>query len=68
MKHYSVNFTITAEDNVGNIITTEEIYGEKDHYTVVPEFPSNIIISLFMIATLLGVIVYKRKLTPSTKE
>ena len=34
-----------------------------DHYPVVPEFPSLIILPLFMIATLLAVIVYRRKHT-----
>jgi parallel beta-helix repeat protein len=32
-----------------------------DNYPIVPEFPSLVILQLFMIATLLAVIVYKRK-------
>jgi len=54
----NVNYTIIAEDNVGNTITTEEI-GYKYH--VIPEFPSLIILPLFMITTLLAIIVYRRK-------
>ena len=30
-----------------------------DHYPIVPEFPSFLILPLFMIATLLAVIVYR---------
>ena len=56
-----VNYTIIAEDNVGNTITTEEVLGYQYQYQVVPEFPSFIILSLFMIATLLTLIVSRRK-------
>jgi len=34
---------------------------DVDYYPLVPEFPSGIIIPLFMIATLLAVLVYRRK-------
>ena len=33
----------------------------KDNYPIVPEFPSFLILPLFMIATLLAVVVYRRK-------
>jgi len=33
----------------------------KDNYPIVPEFPSFLVLPLFMIATLLAVIVYKKK-------
>ena len=56
----NVNYTIIAADNVGNTITTEEM-GYEYQYHVIPEFPSLIILPLFMITTLLGIIVYKRK-------
>ena len=56
-----VNYTVIAEDNVGNTITTEEVLGYQYQYQVVPEFPSFIILPLFMIATILTLIVYKRK-------
>lgn len=56
-----VNYTISAEDNVGNAITTEEIFGYQYQYHVIPEFLSFLTLSLFMIATLLAVIVYRRK-------
>jgi len=56
-----VNYTIIAEDKVGNIITTEEVYGYQYQYHVIPEFPLFLITPLFMVATLLAVVVYKRK-------
>lgn len=56
-----VNYTIIAEDEVGNIITTAEIYGYQYQYHVIPEFPSLIILPLFLIATLLAVIVFNKK-------
>jgi len=54
----NVNYTIIAEDDVGNTITTEEM---EYKYHVIPEFPSLIILPLFMITTLLAIIVYRRK-------
>ena len=58
----NVTYTIIAEDNAGNTITTEEMEYDTQ-YHVIPEFPSFLILPLFMIATLLAVIIYKRKHT-----
>jgi len=58
-----VNYTISAEDWVGNMITSEEEFGYQHQYHVIPEFPSFLILPLFMVATLLAVIVYRRKRT-----
>ncbi len=55
----NVTYTIMAEDNAGNIITTEDM-GYEYQYHVIPEFPSFIILSLFIIAALLTVIIYRR--------
>jgi len=56
----NVTYILIAVDNVNNIITTEEMgYGYQYH--VIPEFPSFLILPLFMIATILAVIIYKRK-------
>jgi len=62
---YSTNVTyvIMAEDNANNTITTEEVFGYEYQYHVIPEFPSLIILPLFMIATFLAIIVYRRKHT-----
>jgi WD40 repeat protein len=56
-----VNYTIIAEDNVGNTITTGELFGYWYQYHVIPEFPSLLILPLFMIATLLAAIFRRRK-------
>ena len=56
-----VNYNIIAEDNVGNTITTGELFGYWYQYHVIPEFPSILILPLFMIATLLPIIIYRRK-------
>jgi len=56
----TVTFVITAEDNIGNLISTATL-GYDLEYTVVPEFSSILVLPLFMIATLLAVIVYRRK-------
>ena len=53
----NVTYIVIAEDNVGNIIATEET---EDQYHVIPEFPSSLVLPLFMIATLLAVIFYRR--------
>jgi len=63
----NVTYGIIAEDNMNNLITTEDL-GYEYQYTVIPEFPSLIFLPLFMIATLL-VCVFKilnRKKTHST--
>jgi len=56
----NVTYTIIAEDNVGNVITTAEI-GYDMQYRVVAEFSPLDILPLFAIATLLAIIVRKRK-------
>jgi len=56
----NVNYTVVAEDNVGNTITTDEM---EYQYHVIPEFPSLLILPLFMIATLIAVVAYRRKRT-----
>jgi hypothetical protein len=58
----NVTYVIIAEDDVNNTITTEEM-GHEHQYHVVPEFPSAMIMLLFTIATLLAVLLYKRKLS-----
>jgi len=56
----NVTYIVIAEDNDNNTITTEQM-GYEFQYGVIPEFPSMIILLLFMAATLLAVIVCKRK-------
>jgi len=58
----NVTYTIIAEDKAGNTVTTEELYGHQNQYEVLPEFPSWIILPLFLTATL-AVTIYKKKLT-----
>jgi parallel beta-helix repeat protein len=63
----NVTYTITAEDNAGNTVSTEEI-GYQYQYSVIPEFPSFLILPLLMIATLLAVIVYKKNRSKINKS
>jgi len=58
----NVTYTIIAEDKAGNTITTEDLFGYPNQYQVLPEFPSWIILPLFLTVTLL-VTIYKKKLT-----
>jgi hypothetical protein len=55
-----VRFAIAAYDNAGNN-RVEDNNGEHYVYVVIPEFPSFLILPLFMITTLLAVITYRRK-------
>jgi hypothetical protein len=57
----NVTYIIIAEDNVGNTITTAQVLGYEYQYHVIPEFPSFLILPLFIMATLLIVIIYRRK-------
>jgi len=56
-----VNYTIVAEDDVGNTVTSEEVLGYQCQYYVIPEFSSLVIMQLFMFAMLLAVVLYGRK-------
>jgi parallel beta-helix repeat protein len=57
----NVTYVIIAEDNAGNTITTEQIYGYKYEYPVVPEFPLATVLFALMMTTLLAATVFKRK-------
>lgn len=59
----NVTYVIIAEDNTNHTITTVDM-GYTYQYHVIPEFSSFLIMPLFMIATLLVVMVYKRKQPP----
>jgi len=54
------NVTVTVMDNLGVVSTnTEQV---KIQMIVIPEFQQTLILTTFMIATILAVILYKRKL------
>jgi parallel beta-helix repeat protein len=55
-----ITYIVIADDGLGNRITTEDL-GYVYEYQVVPEFPTFLVLPIFMIATLLVMIVYKRK-------
>jgi peptide/nickel transport system substrate-binding protein len=55
-----VTYTVMAQDKAGNTVSSEEL-GYEYQYQVVPEFPPSLILSLFMSATLLAIIVYRKK-------
>jgi hypothetical protein len=55
-----LKYQITAYDNAGNIAVNDNA-GQYYVYTVIPELSLFLILPLFMIATLLAVIVYKKK-------
>jgi len=59
----NVTYVIIAEDKANHTITTVDM-GYAYQYHVIPEFPPFLIMPLFMIATLLVVMVYKRKPPP----
>ncbi len=55
-----VNYTITAEDTVGNVITSEEAFGYQYQYHVIPDVASFLVLPLFMMATLLMVTIRRK--------
>jgi len=57
----NVTYVIIAEDNAGNTITTEQIYGYKYEYPVVPEFPLPAVFFAFVMATLLTAVAVRKK-------
>jgi hypothetical protein len=56
----NVTYTISAEDNVGNSITTVEM-GYDIQYNVISELSSFLALPLFMITTITAAAVYRRK-------
>lgn len=56
----NITYTIIAQDSEGNIINSQQ-QGYTCQYQVIPEFSPTLALPIFMIATLLSVIIYKRK-------
>jgi hypothetical protein len=61
--HTLVRYKITAYDNAGNH-RVEDNGGQYYVYTVIPEFPSTIILPLLMLTTLLATVLLKKKRKP----
>jgi len=61
----NVTYVIIAEDNFNNTIISEEM---EYRYHVIPEFPSQIILPLFVITTLVTAIAIKKKTRSQTKK
>jgi len=59
----NVTYVIIAEDNANHTITTVDM-GYTYQYHVIPEFPSAIIMPLFIIVTMLIAMLYKRRRSP----
>lgn len=55
----NVTYIIIAEDIVNNT-TTEDLWYRSD-YSVIPEFPSSMLMPLFMMATLIAVMIRRRE-------
>jgi hypothetical protein len=58
----NVTYAISAEDNVGNAITTAEM-GYEIQYQVIPEFSSLIALPLFIMASLMAMVAQRRRKT-----
>jgi len=56
-----VTYSIVAEDRANNTITSEELLGYLCQYEVIPEFPSLLVLPLFVIGTLLTVMCARSK-------
>jgi hypothetical protein len=56
----NITYAITAEDNVNNTITSQEM-GYTYQYQAVPEFSALWPLSSFMITALLVIVFYKKK-------
>jgi hypothetical protein len=61
-----VKYKITAYDNAGNH-KVEDNNGYYYVYTVIPEFPSTMILSLFMLTTLIVTVLLKKKIKPKSQ-
>ena len=63
----NVTYTIIAEDNANNVITTQEL-GREYRYIVIPEFSSTLSVILFLIASLSAVMTHRRKQCAASRE
>jgi hypothetical protein len=64
-----VTYVVVAEDFANNSITTQSMgYILYYDYYVIPELPTSLLLLVFMIATLLSVIVYRRRHALRTLE
>jgi hypothetical protein len=61
----NVTYTIIAQDNAENSISSKDQGYTFDYPVVIPEYPSFIILPLFMTATLLAAMAYRRKRSES---
>jgi hypothetical protein len=55
-----VKYKITAYDRAGNSVTDDNA-GQYYAYTVIPEFPSFLLLPLFMLTTLIATVLLKKK-------
>jgi len=62
----NVTYVIIAEDNLNNIITTEEM-GQEYKYHVIPEFSPQLLLPILVASTLLTMLIRKRKQIRKTK-
>ncbi|PVX26764.1 MAG: hypothetical protein CW716_05285, partial [Candidatus Bathyarchaeum sp.] len=56
----TITYTVIAEDNAGNIVTTEELYEQPNQYETLPEFQSWILLPLSLIITSFVVVIKKK--------
>jgi hypothetical protein len=61
----NVTYAIIAYDDIGNSVSSED-QGYTFEYPVVPEVPSFLVLPIFMAATLMAVIVLKRRYSVKT--
>ena len=57
----NVTYEIIAQDNVGNSVSSETQGYTFDYPVVIPEFPIIALLPIFMIATLLTIIIHRRR-------
>lgn len=56
-----VTYTVMAEDNAGNMVTTEQM-GYEHQYNVTPEFPSLLFLPFLIVLTLASVALHRKRL------
>jgi hypothetical protein len=63
----NVAYVIIAEDEVGNVITTEHL-GYEYEYHVIPEFPSTIVPLFLILTTLIAAIITEKQRKPTARQ
>ena len=64
----NVTYTIIAQDNAGNLISSKDQNYSFGYPVVIPEFPTYALLPILFVTTLLAALLFRRKHTKHTRS